>query len=151
MVIRACQSICMLGTRHLPEIALLGKWRGLGWGRGEQGQGAQMLWGWSPTWLSPVRGTWKKEGGGHLGTRRRGTKKEGDNSKFCLFQHLAPSLQTLRGRKCARFSLLFCPFLPLRPLKIKPLLSVLVLWCQLTRVGRRQLHLSTWRCHSSFK
>lgn len=126
---------------------------GLGAGRGKQGQGAQMLWGWSPTWLrSHVRGTWKKEGGGHLGTRRRGTKKEGDNSKFCLFQHLAPSLQTLRKRKemCPLLSSLM-PLPSSQTLKIKPLLSVLVLWCQLTRVGRRQSHLSTWRCYSSFK
>lgn len=36
----------------------------------------------------------------HICTRR-GAKKEGDNRKLCLFQHLVPSCPGQRGRKCA--------------------------------------------------
>ena len=50
------------------------------------------------------------------------TKKEGDNSKFCLFQHLASKRQE-RGRK--RALLLSRPLLLLGPPKLKPLFPAL--------------------------
>lgn len=59
-----------------------------GLGPGAQGRGAQ-VWGPSPLWLRRNQGPWGGRGSGHLGAGRRGTKKEGDNSKLCLFQHVA--------------------------------------------------------------
>lgn len=74
------------------------------------------------------------------------TKKEGDNSKFCLFQHLASKRQE-RGRK--RALLLSRPLLLLGPPELKPLFPAL---CRgSTCFGRRQLHLSIRSYHSSFQ
>lgn len=82
----------------------------------------------------------------HICTRR-GAKKEGDNRKLCLFQHLVPSCPGQRGRKRAGL-----PSLIPRPSSAPDHpKSIRFSYPGLPKLEKRPQCLSIWRCQQDLK